>query len=120
MKIENIVVLIADGVPDSTGESCKIEAVKLPDQPVTVLLNFDISRPVGTATLRKDGNNVVADLDLLMPHDGFTIPSIGGSYTFKRDSGECGMEINQVGLCNNPNLDPRITPITDNKTGGGQ
>jgi hypothetical protein len=71
--LEDVVVLIADGTPDMVGdvfvsEGVKIETGRLMTK-VPLTWNFDLKTPCGTAQLRKDGDRVLADLEIYP--DGF-------------------------------------------------
>lgn len=120
MKFDNVVVLIADGKPDSQGDICLIDNVEIPAEDITVRVNFDPLRPVGKASLRKDGNRVLANIEIFPPYDRpvatLAVPSVGGAYSFRDAGGNCGLKVREVGLCDGPNTDDRILAIGKQET----
>ena len=106
MKKYTATVLIADGVSDGQSETYHIDGVMLRDI-VPVNLNFDPLKPLGRAHLRKEGDRVVADLELdAEPPEDMRVPAMGGL-------GSAGLiTITSVGLSDN-NVDPRIEPIEE-------
>ena len=118
LKFENVVIAIADGTPDSEGEMFDVADIELPGEPVSIRIDFDIARHVGFAYLRKDGNRILATLDVMDINyadkvKGLT-PALSGSYTFKKKCGDgtkCGCKIVCVGLCTSGNADKRIPTL---------
>jgi len=106
-KFKNIIVMIADGKPDSQNDIIYIRDVKIPKNKVPVTLNFDATKLLGEAELRIEGNQVVADLELT--EDGFDklIPCIQG--TVDR-VGNKGCSISGIGLAEK-NADFRINKL---------
>jgi hypothetical protein len=67
MRYEGVIILIADGNPDSNGNALDIEGVSWPADGVPVTYGIEEGAPiVGKATLRRNGSGfeVLADLDL--------------------------------------------------------
>jgi len=106
-KFKNIVVLIADGKPNAQNYSIDIKGVKIPKKKVVVTLNFDAKKPLGTAELRIEGNQVVADLEL--NEDGFDnlVPCTKGAVDRIGD----GISLIEIGL-SEKNADSRINMLS--------
>ena len=78
---------------------------------VPVTHNFDQERVLGRAHLRKDGDRVVAVLELDdEPPEDTRVPAMGGLMT--QADPKVGLVITDVGLASN-NIDPRIGPIEE-------
>jgi hypothetical protein len=102
--ISNVLVLIADGVEDSQGDKLLADDVKIAER-VRVSLEFSLDHPIGTAEIRRDGNNFIADLTILDDFSSVGLyPCVGGA----RDIGGRGMDIFEVALCSGRNADERI------------
>lgn len=119
MEIKDVLVLIADGVPD----------IQLRDKPVSVTLDFKPSKVLGIAHLRKEGTCVYADMELhgsgddcvSDPGDVNTcqaikdlVPAICGNYTFVScayGKTDFGCVITGIALCTTGNTDQRISKI---------
>ena len=120
-RFENVVVLLADGVADSTGERVLITDVLLPDCPISVRLDFKLDQCVGRARLRKEATSVVADVELLDDVDARGLfPAIGGVYVSVSDSvppdvRRYGVRVDHLGLCRERNADLRIEPLVDER-----
>ena len=63
MDIENVLILIADDEPDIKGEVVVADGVVFPPS-VPVIWEFDLKVNLGTATLRKEGFRILADIQL--------------------------------------------------------
>lgn len=122
MEIKDVLVLIADGVPDIHGEVCNVEDIQLRDKPVPVTLDFNPLQILGLAHLRKEGNCVYADMELICisnPQESNQtvkdlIPAICGNYTFKTCNSDkiiYGCTITGIALCTTGNTDQRICKI---------
>lgn len=116
-KIENVTVLIADGTMDKD-EECftSLDGVVFPPY-VRISNNFEISKSLGRAKLRIEGNRLIADLEIIEDFDptGF-FPAIGGISTKKISRPEGGTvidgaKISEVALCPNFNADSRIEKL---------
>lgn len=115
-------VLIADGTVDQDNDSISIENVSFKN-PVPVIKDFDISKPIGVAALSVDGNTVKAKItipDSLDPTGEafWYIPAIGGSCDRVKPDGNkirtiTNLKIYKISLSMKPNSDPRIKPIGD-------
>ncbi len=113
----NVTVLIADGIVDRDGYSHTIDKVECPES-VPVTYNFNEKLIVGTAKLKKVGNEVRADLELNsnileeMPIARL-VPSAGGRLLdgfISMNGIEGRIVIKTVGLVSD-NSDERIKPI---------
>lgn len=62
MIFENKVVMLCDGTPDTRNESYQIDQMQIPSTPIPVLLNFDENRRIGSSLVKKEGNNLVAEI----------------------------------------------------------
>jgi hypothetical protein len=116
MKKLIAVVLIADGTPDNENEVISLEGIKIPEEPVSVRQDYDVTRPVGRAKLHLEGVNLVADVELLDRIEGEYTFAIGGSVKkkTKREDGVVVLneiQIDTLGLCEKRNSDDRIKPI---------
>ena len=107
-RFEDVVVLIADGKLDSNGETINIEDVVISATPIPVNLNFDSGRSVGTATLKKSGEKVLASLNIMKDIEENLVPCVGG----RVNSIEKGFSIESIGLAEK-NADSRIPPLRD-------
>jgi len=115
MKTLRALVLIADDKPDSENEIFDLSKLKLPEEKVSVRLNFDATKPVGRAMLKLEGNKVYADMEILDNLKGVLTPSIAGvvDKKIKRDDGVSVLEarIDFIALTENENSDSRIPKI---------
>lgn len=106
-------ILIADGVPDvapdgTPGDAFDIENVKLAEGPVPVTWKFDPKLPIGKATLRIEGNRVVADVELDEDVEiPALVPAMGGVMETEPPK---LLTIDKMALCEQ-NSDPRIEPL---------
>lgn len=112
------IVLIADGVPDNTGEVMLIDGMGWPNDGVPI--RFGVGGPeIGRASLRLRGNEVVARFDLdprIMPPRLFAsdlaglVPAVSGTAR-RNDDGVCtNVDIQFIELCER-NADSRIPPL---------
>jgi len=109
--VSNVVVLIADGTEDGQGDKLLADNVDIARGSLPVSIGFDLSRqPVGWATLRREGDKFVADLELVEdePLVWELTPAIGGRYLSK-DSHD-RIEIFNIAL-DDKNCDPRIPAL---------
>jgi len=107
-SLKNILILIADRTTDRQGDAILAKDVYVNDY-TRVTHDFNIMKPVGRATIRREGNNFFADLEILDDFDaGGLYPCVGGS---RKQNGV--NEIFEVALCSYPNADSRIRPIGD-------
>jgi hypothetical protein len=107
--ISNVLVLIADGVEDSQGDKLLADEVEIAEH-VRVSLDFDHGRPVGKATIRREGNLFFANLEIVETTAITGLyPCVGG--TVRRNAralGGSGVDIFEVALCRYRNADERI------------
>lgn len=75
--------------------------------PVTVVLDFDYSKPVGKATVYKEGDLLKADFDVKDGLEG-RYPAIGYQYDKGRP---LEGKIFAIGLCVKQNVDETIEPL---------
>lgn len=123
--LKNVLVLIADDVPDNTGES--LVASELSIHPTEVWVTMDYSRDprqfLGTALLRLEGDRLYADITIFDFVEGpMTLyPGVGGSSASRGEEvvtpertfwRRRGVTIDEIGLHVGPNVDPRIPTIT--------
>lgn len=108
MKLKDVVVMIADGEEDRNGRSYSVESVLLLKEPVILTVEFDRSKIVGSARLRKCGDRILAELFL------FTSSAIAKSEVLMNLVPAAGgilrggkFEISEVAICAN-NADHRI------------
>lgn len=99
--------LIADGQPDQSGMSHDIESVTVPDDEVVVTWNYDKTKPLGTARLRKEGDRVVVDATI-DPEKlaACLVPAVGGVIH------KGVYSIDHLGISDN-NVDARIEPLEE-------
>ena len=64
MKLENQVVMIADGTEDSRGDKYFIDSIVLPEKAVSLTLNYNDKNIIGSAILKKEGDRVLADMEV--------------------------------------------------------
>lgn len=64
MKLENQVVMIADGTEDIRGDKYFIDSIVLPEKEVPLTLNFLDKNKIGSAVLKKEGDRVLADMEV--------------------------------------------------------
>lgn len=116
MKKLTATVLIMDGEPDKDGEYCYPPDIQLPEEQfVSVRQDFDITKPIGKATLRKEGHYLIADIEILDKVKGDFFPSVAGNYTFKEGTArgtKFGCKITHLGFVTNENSDIRIKKLT--------
>jgi hypothetical protein len=114
-KYNGVTVLIADGEPDAQGDRFKIEDVALPEGGlVFIRRDFDIRQPLGRARLRREGNRILADIEILTDADvAGTYPGVGGIYV---GEDRHGMEVHMLSLSGSANPDKRIEPLTETNT----
>lgn len=117
MKTFEAVVLIADGVPDGQNESISMDNVTFGDV-VRVSDQFKLgAQPLGRAKLRRDGNNLIANIELFADFDpSGRYPAIGGmcKQVDKSVDGPVivrDLRITEIALSKEPNTDPRIPII---------
>lgn len=114
MKKLTATILYMDGHPDSDGEYFLPDDVEISDEYVSIRRNFDITDPpIGRALLKKEGTQLVANIELLDNVKGAFTPAIGGNYSFKKktETGiKCGTKVHSIGFCKS-NTDPRIQEI---------
>ena len=114
------VVLIADGTVDQDNDSISIENVSFTN-PVRVVKDFDISKPIGKAVLSVDGNTVRAKITIPDSTDPtgeafWYIPAIGGGCDPVKPDGNkvrtiTNLRLTAISLSMEPNSDPRIKPL---------
>lgn len=114
-----VVILIVDGVPDSAGDTFRLEGIQLPEKEVPVILEFrrsDFSAYVGTAKLSISNGMVIADMKLLPRlaensalHKLY--PSIGGQVIERKDRVIHTCAISEVGVSITQNSDHRIQTL---------
>lgn len=112
--MKNITVLIADGTPDTMGDSFDINGVDFPKE-VTLVKEFSHSFDdvVGFAKLRKEGNRVLADLefvnDIFVPEvRKYLYPAVGGKVITKEGGKIMKCVIDTISIGGSPNADSRI------------
>jgi hypothetical protein len=108
-------VMICDGRYDSSGESTFIADVSFPETVPIRSGFFEDGQPLGTAKLRKDGDAVVADLDIMEDVDMSLIPCIAGRVGIRNPT-SCGfnlgqLELTMIALMRGPNCDERIRSL---------
>jgi hypothetical protein len=121
--IDDVVVLIADGVADSQGDAFLVDGVQWSIVRVGVG-GFGVDqRPVGQAHLRREGNHIVAKLEILENVQVAGLyPCIGGSSEMLRTGHTnfvveskprliTACRIYEIALMTRPNADPRIKPL---------
>jgi hypothetical protein len=117
------VVLIADGTVDQENDSISIENVSFTN-PVRVVKDFGIKRPIGKAVLSVKGKTLVAKISIPfadeMNHGPFKdyIPSIGGGCDPVKPDGNkvrtiTNLRIYEIALTEKPNSDPRIKSLVE-------
>lgn len=108
MKLKDVIVMIADGEEDRNGKSYLMENIVVPREPVVLTVEFDRSRIVGSARLKKVGDRVSAELfffragevsnpDVLLER----VPAAGGILRAGR------LELTEVAICT-ANADARV------------
>jgi hypothetical protein len=111
-KTKRILVLIADGVPDSTGWSIRSERVQLPSAPVPVSFNYQSFKRegygygCGEAALEMVGDRVYATFDFYDIAPELLLnayPGVGGVVL---EDGS--IKVQHVGIHYVPNPDHRI------------
>ena len=121
-KTKRILVLIADGVPDSSGWGVLASGVRIPDPIVPVSFDcnaFGRNLPgysLGCATLELDGLNLYATLDLEINENAYALlvlayPGVGGTALEEGDFSKTIIEVQHVGLHFVPNPDHRIQTL---------
>lgn len=122
-----VLVLIADGEPDSSGDILKIENLdlsNLENRNMTVPVNLNFSHKpedcIGFAKLSVEGNNVYADIEFLDTEKANLkkslpmYPAIGG-YCTGRDVNNhkmvTGFSISSIAFNHNENSDKRIEKV---------
>lgn len=111
LRYKNVRVLVADGKKDSQGDSILIENVELERDRVPVNIEFDADRTIGRAFIRKEGNEILADIEIESREDIEELyPCIAGLVTRKED--QCCISIGSIGL-SKKNTDFRIDPLLD-------
>lgn len=112
MKINNVMVLIADGVPDRDGEIislCEIPTTPIPVRTVT-------GDSVGVATLKKHGSNLLADIDLIISAPGKKLyPAVAGRVDSRQETSagiSLSCTVDSLLISEDGNVDERIPPIT--------
>lgn len=114
MKQVTCELLNMDGTPDSDGEFTLPNDVEIPEGYVSVRRNFDLRKPIGKARIIKEGNKLLASVELLDEVSGEFTPAVGGCYSFKRKINgrtHCGYLIQFIGFCDKPNVDSRIKSV---------
>lgn len=111
------VVLKCDGVPDSENEVFDLDTLTLPNGPVAVTKEYDPEQYLGRATFRREGTDIVADIEL-EDENGYQglIPCIAG----RADPIQPGTEgvkvlrnarLTGLGFSVGPNSDDRVEPL---------
>ena len=109
------IVFIHDDKPDRNGNQVDIEGLSFPDS-VPLRLNFS-GEPIGSANLRREGRQIVADLRVTgRPPKGVFYPAIGFKPTALLDSTDTPYsviskaDLLEVSLCES-NADERIPAV---------
>ena len=105
---KDIVVFIADGKPDAHGDTFDLEGLKLPNKAIPVHIEFDETRPVGTAELKKVEDKIIANFTI--DDVKSLIPCIAGQVVRKEGEVIKEFSISSIGMCEK-NADERIEPI---------
>lgn len=80
------------------------------NNPVPVVINFDNNRQIGSAELKTVGKEVKADITLSIELAiSVCWPALGGIV----DDDIFGIQT--LSICANPNIDPNIPPLFDNR-----
>jgi hypothetical protein len=117
MIFENKVVMICDGTADAHNKSYSIDQMQLPKNPIPVLLDFDEKRRIGSSIIKKDGNNLVAEIVITDTQvqeaikKGMTYtPATGMVCSAEADIPETDRKfyLQILGWCTGENVDPRI------------
>lgn len=82
------------------------EGLTIPVVPVPVTLNFDTTKIVGKALLGFTGEDIVAEI-----HTDTNLTDLYPAIKFQSEKGKPNRVI-ELGVCTNPNIDPRIKPLT--------
>jgi len=82
-RICDATVLILDDLEDANHEITDFETLQIPEGRVPVSLDFNISAPLGWATLYRDGNRLRAKMEI----------------------------VSDISLCHSKNTDNRIEPV---------
>ena len=120
-RFKNVIVLIADGVPNKTGDIINIECVKIPDKLVFINPAFERKEVIGEGKLKIKGNNVLFSGKF---YQKMPIELLETSYfaivgkVLKRESSNrkkiLACEVESIGLVDN-NTDSRIPTIVKKK-----
>lgn len=104
MKTYNDVLVYNGHITDSTATF---------NNPVPVLLNFNNDIKAGQATLKQVGKTVIADIELseTVQYPVIAWPACGGLLEAELNL----FTIKSVAICSNPNVDPTIPPLFDNR-----
>ena len=121
MQTFSATVLFLDGQPDSENEFFDSDTIVLPNETeeLSVRENFDPGKPIGTATLRREGDCVIADMKIDPEFDAHgRYPSVCGYLPTAIEEGPHhepyalkNARIVSIGICADENSDSRIGPI---------
>lgn len=107
-------VLNLDGVPDGKGDTYTKDSVVLLPRAIPVTRNFEFhNSPLGEAILSLEDNALYAEVVLFSGvKKSFTVvPAVGG-VVLEREGGYIKkIQITSIGLCDEPNQDPRIQAV---------
>lgn len=116
--LRSVVVVIADGTPDSQGDILDLDGVELPEVvPVVGDFSTDPAKVWGHARLRRQGDRVLAEVDLnhrVHPEMAKLLyPAVGGKIKVRQGPRVTSWSVDSVGLSVTPNADPRIPRLSE-------
>ena len=107
-------ILIEAGYNSGVNLTVNIEGLRIPDKPIPVLLNFDVSHAIGFASVYKKDGNLFADIELLGMYeiiDGY--PAIGFQSIEQKDKVSIKSKLYSIGICKIENEDPNIKRLSE-------
>jgi hypothetical protein len=109
------IFIVETAMPDSNGDIVLLDGVRIPKE-VAVTHNFSADEQIGVATVKKEGDKLVAIADIDDKHLDL-YPAIGFSVVKYRtiDTGKVYEEVDLqwIGLCEKQNLNPDIKTIRE-------
>ena len=126
VKVNKVLVFIDDGAINQNGDVYPTGSIKVAKNPTPIFFNFNETFKIGEGELLRDSSNtsrIFANLTLrpktkkdaekLLDKFSGMFPAVRGilipDENDKKKVG--GLEIQSIGICDNPNADPRIQPI---------
>lgn len=112
--------IVEEGRVDSNGNCLNLSGLRLPDAPVVVTREFDVSQPIGMATVYREKNAIMATMCGGEAVDGY--PAVGVQVLKSAGNTHGGRDIlearlMQVSISSQPNADLAIKRISEQAAG---